>query len=387
MAKRETIHVAQAYRRADGGDLVADQPEASSPLAPFPLSQQTLLRKLAPPNAAFIMKPNAARQVLPVRTTRRPESRQSGDCEECGGGMSARVSRAKVLTKGAQVKRHNSCTTHASRCSLRRLIVESIIQRHIGGGTVMISRRNLVVGAAASSLLISTPVTRVLADEGDESSPFDQLIYPPFGAIDAPSKFGYSPPTRGERQRADDIIKATPSGPTPLAVARSFVDRFYVADPNAISQWPAPASWNPLVVSFFSSTSLKVNSDMVSWCAAFANWCLERAGRVGSRSAASQSFLSKAFKRTEIPNIGDLAVFTCYDVTSGKSIGLGHVAFVSASPGPTSVKLLGGNTSKDGHSSIICERAFLTGPRQISRTLEGRRVPCIMKLNTYISIV
>jgi len=226
------------------------------------------------------------------------------------------------------------------------------------------------------------------AEEDDEAGPLDQLIYPPFGAIDAPQPFGYKPPTEKEKQRAEDIIKSTPKGPAPIDIAKSFFDRFYTTDPKTISQWPAPEAWNPLIVQFFSATTLKANNDMVAWCAAFANWCIERSGRKGSRSAASQSFLDKKnFKQTNDPAIGDLAVFTCYEKNTNKSLGLGHVAFVMHKPAGGRVKVLGGNQSADGHSSIISERDFMTGDRDVRRHVDGKYVPCTMRLNTYISIV
>ncbi|WP_292495556.1 hypothetical protein, partial [Mesorhizobium sp.] len=107
----------------------------------------------------------------------------------------------------------------------------------------------------------------------------------------------------------------------------------------------------------------------------------------GSNSAASQSFLDAAFKRAANPERGHLAIFTCVDKASGRSLGIGHVAFVASSPSkPGSIQLLGGNTSKDGHSSIICEKPFSTNPREVRRHVNGVYVPCIMKLSAYIEI-
>lgn len=217
---------------------------------------------------------------------------------------------------------------------------------------------------------------------------FDQLNYPPFSLFDRPDQFGYKPPSPAERTKAADIVRSTPKGPKPIDVAESFVSRFYQSDPDAISQWPAPESWNPLIVEFFSATSVPANNDMVAWCAAFANWCMERAGRVGSRSAASQSFIaSKAFKKTNDPEVGDLIVFTCYDKSSGKSLGLGHVAFVGEKPANGRVKVIGGNQSKDGRSSVICASDFPLGDREVRRHVDGKYVPCTMRLNSFVSVV
>jgi uncharacterized protein (TIGR02594 family) len=249
----------------------------------------------------------------------------------------------------------------------------------------MISRRTFAIASASFPLLMSRSS---LADpvSDDLAVPFDQLVYPPFEALEAPATFGYSEPDEKAKAKAADIIKTTVNGPHPIDIAQNFVDRFYKADPDAISQWPAPAAWNPLIVEFFNATSLKANNDMVSWCAAFANWCIDRAGHQGSRSASSQSFLQKEFTRTNDPKVGNVAVFTCYDKQTNESIGLGHVAFVREKPRSKQVKLIGGNTAADGHSSIICKRYFETSGRNVRRRIGGNWVECIMRLNTYVEV-
>jgi uncharacterized protein (TIGR02594 family) len=204
---------------------------------------------------------------------------------------------------------------------------------------------------------------------------FDQLIFPPLDALDAPEPFGYATPTEEQKKKVSRIISTTPKGPRPVDIAQSFVDRFYKEDPEAISQWPAPASWNPLVAEFFSATAVRVDNDMIAWCAAFANWCIERSGRNGSRSAASQSFLSnKDFKTTNDPNIGDLVVFTCYDKLTGSSLGLGHIAFVREKPTNGRIKVIGGNQSTDGHLSIISEKYYATSDMNVRRRIGSNYV-------------
>ncbi|MFM0557727.1 CHAP domain-containing protein [Paraburkholderia sediminicola] len=213
---------------------------------------------------------------------------------------------------------------------------------------------------------------------------FVDLKFPPFGAIGAPEAFGYEPATAAQRQKALEMINQAPMGPKAIDIAQYFIDKYAQNDSELISQWPAPANWNPLVVDFFSATTTRANNDMIAWCAAFANWCLERNGKPGTKNAASQSFLdTKGFNRTAEPKVGDLAVFTCYDL-SGKTMGLGHVAFVKTPPANGHVVLVGGNTSSGGHSSTICEKEFLTGSTKTSRTVGNKRVPCVMRLNTYI---
>ncbi|CDX58798.1 exported hypothetical protein [Mesorhizobium plurifarium] len=251
----------------------------------------------------------------------------------------------------------------------------------------MLSRRRLLVSGvfAASAALMGRTRAQTTTDEA--SGPFDQLIYPPIEAIDAPEQFGYQPATAAQKEKAREIIQQTPKGPEPIDIAQSFIDRFSNSDPDAISQWPAPQNWNPLIVSFFNeATTLHVNNDMVEWCAAFANWCIKRAGKTGSNSASSQSFLDRAFDKTNNPKRGNLAIFTCFEKSSNRSLGIGHVAFVQSPPAAGVIQLLGGNTSKDGHSSIICQKPFSTAPREIRRHVNGIYVPCIMRLNTYVAL-
>jgi uncharacterized protein (TIGR02594 family) len=194
-------------------------------------------------------------------------------------------------------------------------------------------------------------------------------------------------PRKLNGKKAQEIIDATPKGPTPFVIAKSFVDRFAKTDPEAISQWPAPKNWNPLVKGFFSATSLRVNNDMIDWCAAFVNWCIERNNIKGTNSAASQSFVTAGlYQKVQQPTQGNLVVFTCYDKQSGKNLGIGHVAFYEAPAGEDRIRVIGGNQSADGHSSIISERTFLTTPFEVRRHVGGEYVPCIYKLNSFLTV-
>jgi hypothetical protein len=135
----------------------------------------------------------------------------------------------------------------------------------------MITRRNLTQGLAAYPLIgCVLPAFGQPAEDADLT--FDQLIYPPIEALDDPQPFGYKPATEAQKKRAREIVDGTPKGPRPIDIAQSFVDSFYAKEPDAISQWPAPANWNPLIVDFFGATSYRANNDMIAWCAAFANW-------------------------------------------------------------------------------------------------------------------
>jgi uncharacterized protein (TIGR02594 family) len=214
-----------------------------------------------------------------------------------------------------------------------------------------------------------------------------QLVYPSIESLDRPQPFGYKPASEAQKQRAKEAVAATPKGPTPIDVARSFIERYYDKEPEVISQWPAPDAWNPLLVEFFTATTHRANNDMIPWCAAFTNWCLERCGRTGSRSTSSQSFFSKEFKTTNYPKPGDLAIFTCYDKQSGKSLGLGHVGFFKEKLSSNKITVVGGNQSGGGHYSIISEVPFTTTERGVRRHFGNSYVSCMMRLNNYISII
>jgi len=251
----------------------------------------------------------------------------------------------------------------------------------------MISRRNFAIGLISAPLLFEAmPLFGQNVNITELS--FDQLLFPPFEALDNPEPFGYSSPNEAQKRKAMEIINTTPKGPKAIDIAQSFIDRFYKKDPEAISQWPAPRSWNPLIKTFFSATVNPANNDMIPWCAAFVNWCIERSGRNGSRSASSQSFLNQEFfKNTDSPQIGDLIIFTCYDKNTDKSLGIGHVAFVKELPESGHVKCIGGNQSFDGKNSIVCEKPYRTSPFEVNRIVNGKHIPCTMRINTFIRLI
>jgi len=133
----------------------------------------------------------------------------------------------------------------------------------------MLNRRAVGLGLMmAPSLLISG---RSFGQTTEEVESFEQLTFPPISALDQPGLFGYKPATQAQIDKARLIVNSTPRGPAPIDIAKSFITRFSNTDAEAISQSPSPASWNPLVVEFFRSTSTKANNDMIAWCAAFAN--------------------------------------------------------------------------------------------------------------------
>lgn len=227
----------------------------------------------------------------------------------------------------------------------------------------------------------------MLAPAAVEEEEFADLEFPPFTALTDAKPFGYTAPSAAEQAKAREIIASMPKGPKPIDIAQAFVDRYYETDPATIAQWPKGKPWNPLVVEFFSATTTLVNNDMTPWCSAFANWCLKRAGQVGSNSAASQSFLRfpRVFVPTVDPKVGDLAIFTCFKVDTNDSVGLGHIGFVKEPPRDGKVLVLGGNQSADKSHSIISAVSMRTATRKVKRTIDGKKVLLDMRLNTYLT--
>ncbi|CAE6938330.1 hypothetical protein R69608_05085 [Paraburkholderia nemoris] len=209
--------------------------------------------------------------------------------------------------------------------------------------------------------------------------------YPPFEAIRQPGLMGLLPPSEDQRKHCDAIIAGTPTGPRPIDIAQSFIDRFYKNDPRSISQWPSPQPWNPLIVHFFDATDNPANNDTVPWCAAFVNWCLKRAGKPTTNSSSSQSFAtSDAFPVTTSPKEGDILVFTCYSKSDGKNLGIGHVTFFKESIGENTFSAVGGNQTGT-FPSMISEEEFQKA-FESRRHLNGNYVPVIYRVNRFLRI-
>ena len=250
----------------------------------------------------------------------------------------------------------------------------------------MLSRRLLLSMTPAVLPVVRAFAQPVLGVFGEDLV-FDQLTNPLIPSLNSPGKFGFSKPTQEQIEKANEALNGTPKDQHPIDIAESFIMRYAASDPERISQWPAPQTWNPLIVEFFKATSLRVNNDMVDWCAAFVNWCIVRNNKAGTNSAGSQSFITSGkFIKTKTPRNGDLAVFTCYDAARGKNLGIGHVGFFKADLGQERIRIVAGNQAKDRHSSIISEADFSTKPFSVKRHVNGTLVPCIFKLNSYLSM-
>lgn len=103
-----------------------------------------------------------------------------------------------------------------------------------------------------------------------------------------------------------------------------------------VKEVPGPGN-NSRILEYHKETSLRASADSVAWCAAFANWCLHKAGFKGTNSAAALSFRSYGVPLDK-PKYGCIVVFDHGD-------GHGHVTFFDRELDGTYISCLGGNQS------------------------------------------
>jgi uncharacterized protein (TIGR02594 family) len=153
--------------------------------------------------------------------------------------------------------------------------------------------------------------------------------------------FGLKPARPEEVMRAAELLAAAPQASSGVDVARYFAELTEKNSDGELynAEWTARA--NPLIVSFFKATNYgSPSGDQTPWCAAFVNWCLQRASRTSTHSASSGSF--RCFgEAAGDPEPGDIAVFK-NPGQDAKCSGSGHVAFWLSAAGD-SVQVLGGN--------------------------------------------
>jgi uncharacterized protein (TIGR02594 family) len=106
---------------------------------------------------------------------------------------------------------------------------------------------------------------------------------------------------------------------------------------RGVSELPGREN-NLRVLDYLRSTKnlgeLAISRDETAWCSAFVNWCVEKAGYVGTRSALARSWL-KWGRSIEKPRKGCIAVFS-------RAGGFGHVGFYVGETA-TDILVLGGN--------------------------------------------
>jgi uncharacterized protein (TIGR02594 family) len=117
---------------------------------------------------------------------------------------------------------------------------------------------------------------------------------------------------------------------------------------------------NPRIMEYLRAAGAKkslLNED-TSWCSAFVNWCMRRAGLIGTHSTMARSWLHWHHgEKLSQPIPGAIVVFP-----RGKDPTYGHVAFVWEVKGANYLSILGGNqgqhkavlkTHKPGESSHV----------------------------------
>jgi uncharacterized protein (TIGR02594 family) len=204
----------------------------------------------------------------------------------------------------------------------------------------MVTRRMFTIGAGVMALVGNAACTtqgesRRLMLGGTGVTPFGQKFPKP----DDPSW-----------AEARALLNAAPTGVPPILVANYFLtsipDKYKIAWPEPNPKKPTLA--NPLILLFFDATNdLPHQGDLTPWCAAFANWCLERAGIQGTKSSAAQSFVTSSWGTTIWTPVdgapsharrGDIAVFRYKSKPS-----TGHVGFFYDLDTTPRVLILGGN--------------------------------------------
>ena len=117
-----------------------------------------------------------------------------------------------------------------------------------------------------------------------------------------------------------------------------------------VHETPGPAS-TTRIDEYLRSTQLpeRYIEDETPWCAAFACWCLEAAGKASTRSAGARSYLRWG-KELTAPTIGCVVV-----LTRPGSPRSGHVGFWLGAT-DTRVRILGGN-----QLNSVCEREYPLG--------------------------
>lgn len=245
----------------------------------------------------------------------------------------------------------------------------------------MVSRRDILKAGAGVGL---APFIGTALAQDFQSDILQPLDYPSLPSSNK-QLFGSFPASNAQREKADQMIDNAPIGPRPINIAQYFIQK-YSDDPKSISAWPADEAWNPLIVRFFDVAPQPRNTDTVPWCAAFMNWCLQRAHRPETKSASSQSFLStKLFADTQEPVFGDIVVFTCHDL-SGNSLHCGHVTFFNRRIDDKKMVVTGGNQS-GALASIISDATWPTTPFRSSRNIGGKRVAAVYRISRYLRVV
>jgi uncharacterized protein (TIGR02594 family) len=118
-----------------------------------------------------------------------------------------------------------------------------------------------------------------------------------------------------------------------------------------VRDYPGP-KYEPRVAEYLATTGYEGNDDETSWCSAFVNWCITKAGFVGTNSAIARSWLQWG-KEVGAPEPGCIAVLWRDHPQSWK----GHVGFFAGFDGGY-IRLLGGNQGGGVDWDEVCYQLF-----------------------------
>ena len=133
------------------------------------------------------------------------------------------------------------------------------------------------------------------------------------------------------------MIAQTAKEPPWLAIARAELGAVLLLDPED----------NPRILEYLRTTTFPNPQDETPWCSAFVNWCVQKAGLAGTRSAAARTWLYWGVGQYD-PPLGSIVVMWRIHRTHGA----GHVGFLVGATAGT-VDLLGGNQHNE-----VCVRTY-----------------------------
>lgn len=128
-----------------------------------------------------------------------------------------------------------------------------------------------------------------------------------------------------------------PPEPPPAPGVQEFPWMPIARDQQGVAEGPGDSR----IREYFSTTSLGAQPSSVPWCSAFVNFCVERSGNKGTKSALARSWLTWG---RSTPSL----IPGCIVVLSRGSPALGHVGFYVGEDRQGCIRLLGGNQ----HNSV-----------------------------------
>jgi uncharacterized protein (TIGR02594 family) len=141
-----------------------------------------------------------------------------------------------------------------------------------------------------------------------------------------------------EPSAAKSIAKVLSESMAAGELSLTLSEQAYIIAMNELGVAEVPGDGNsPRVLEYHKATGLQATEDEVPWCSAFANWCIQKAGGGGTKSAMARSWLRWG-KAIEQPQAGDMVIFS-----RGSDGYSGHVAFYVKKIDDKTIQVLGGN--------------------------------------------